>query len=169
MSKFDIINEFLDSEYNKVIKCMSVKRAILYIAFKCLSKLKVNSVEDLKVGDKVYLKTDNNSMFKVYIILDSAKESSIDGTNLYKFILHFQYGLNDYIACNIRIDKDYKVYGNIFYFEDSDLIDPIKNIIPDDKKFIVNAILSNYINLNLEGDRSDDLYYSIIVDENGGD
>jgi hypothetical protein len=168
MSKFDIINEFLYSEYNKVIKCMSVKRAILYIAFKCLSKLKVNSVEDLKEGDKVYLETDNN-MFKVYIILDSVKESSIDGTNLYKFVLHFQYGLNDYIACNIRIDKDYKVYGNIFYFEDSDLIDPNKNTIPEDKEFIVNATLANYVNSNLEGDRSNDLYYSIIVDENGGD
>lgn len=166
MNKFDTINEFLDSEYNKVIKCMSIKRAILYIAFKCISK--VNSVEDLKEGDKVYLKTENN-MFKVYVILDSVKESSIDGTNLYKFVLHFQYGLNDYIACNIRIDKYYKVYGNIFYFEDSDLIDPDKNIIPDDKEFIVNAILSNYINLNLEGDNSSDIYYSFIVDENGGD
>ena len=168
MSKFDIINKFLDSEYNKVIKCMSVKRAILYIAFKCLSKLKVNSVEDLKDGDKVYLETDNN-MFKVYIILDSVKESSIDGTNLYKFVLHFQYGLNDYIACNIRIDKDYKVYGNIFYFEDSDLIYSDKNIIPDNKEFIVNSILLNYINLNLEGDTSSDIYYSFITDENGGD
>ena len=162
-TNIDSFNYYLMKQDNLILY-NTYKRALLYILGKCVA---INDSEGALLkdsGDIIALDT-TNKMFKIYLKLDFI-DYITDQDYEKHYTLHAIYGMNDVELVHMvwmeedKIKFTFKVLSN-----------DIKDFT-DEQKFLVNAILENYINSSSDEDETvHDLFYSMIVsnEENGED
>jgi hypothetical protein len=143
--------------YDKKMLHMSLKRSLLYILGKCIA---INDNEEdsrfLREKDDRIDLASNNNLFKIYLKLDYI--DYIDYRDYEKhYTLHAIYGLNDIELVHMIWMEEDKIK-----FEFKVLSDDIKDFT-DEQYFLTNAIIANYVNSNMDGDGTEDLFRSIVV------